>query len=323
MIHRITQKFVSFGLGLGLIGVMSCSSSSPAGGPDAPTGNPADAPASSAAYSHYVTNDLTIGKTPADALALAFNLDNDPQGKPDNALGGILVGLNIALGVDINSALTDALTMGEFVILHSVHGNLTSDTNATWQIYLGDPKSNPDLTSGNGMFTIASSSPTNSIYHGKIVGGLFSGGPAQITIQLALIPGASPITVNLVASLIEAQVTATGCMAGRIGGGIKNSDLKTVVIPAIASALTSNYQNHGCPSGTACTANDKAIFATLDMNHDGVLTADEIMSYGLVAGALAPDVHLLDSNTSGPPDSNSIAFGFGCSKAVFTAPNEH
>jgi hypothetical protein len=294
------------------------------GGGDTQPINTPDAPTqSSTPYTHYVTNDLTIGSTPAEALALAFDLDNDAQHRPDNALGGILVGLNIALGVDINSALSDALTAGDFVILHSMHGDLTSAASATWQIYLGDPKATPDLTSGNGMFTIAATSPTTSVFNGHVTGGLFDGTSSKISIQIALIAGSEPLKVDLVAAKIEAQVTATGCMAGRIGGGITHADLEAVVIPAIAAQLTANYHNHNCPNGTACTANDKAIFATLDANHDGTLTAAEIIAYPVISGALAPDVHLLDSNTSAGPDSNSIAFGFGCTKAVFTASGEH
>src|SRR5262249_56709 len=106
MIYRITKftwplvclALIAVGCGGG--GVLQ-----PISTPDAPT-------QSSVPYTHYVTNNLTIGSTPAEALALAFDLDNDPQHRPDNALGGILVGLNIALGVDINSALDGALTAG-------------------------------------------------------------------------------------------------------------------------------------------------------------------------------------------------------------------
>jgi len=313
MMYRITSFAC---LALLAVGCGGGGDTSPVTAPDAPT-------QSSAPYTHYVTNNLTIGNTPADALALAFDLDNDPQHKPDNALGGILVGLKIALGVDINSALSGALTQGEFVILHSLHGDLTNAASATWQIYLGDPKASPDLTSGNGMFTISGMSPTDSIFSGKVAGGLYDGGPAKIAIEISLLAGSPPLKVNLVAARIEAQVTAAGCMAGRLGGGIAHTDLETVVLPAIADQLTANYHNHMCPNGAACTTNDKAIFATLDANMDGTLTAAEIMAYPVISGALAPDVHLLDSNTSGPPDSNSIALGFGCTKAVFTAAGEH
>lgn len=315
MMYRISP-LACLGALVSVIGCGGGGDTQPIITPDAPT-------QSNVPFTHYVTNDLTIGDTPAEALALAFDLDNDAQHRPDNALGGILVGLKIALGVDINAALSSALTAGEFVILHSVHGDLTSSANASWQIYLGDAKANPDLTSGNGMFTISSMSPTDSIFSGKVVGGLYDGGPATIAIEISLLAGSAPLKVTLVAAHIEAQVTATGCMAGRIGGGIRHTDLETVVLPAIADQLTANYHNHDCPNGAACTANDKAIFTMLDTNMDGILTAAEIMAYNLIATALAPDVHLLDSNTSGAPDSNSIAFGFGCTKAVFTASAEH
>jgi hypothetical protein len=313
MIYRIT-KFVCLGA---LVGVVACSGSdsSPITTPDAP-------PQSSAPYTHYVTNSLKIGNA-AEAASFAFDLDNDPQHRPDNALGGLLSGLKLIAGIDIDAALASALNQGEFVILHSVHGDLTNAASATWQIYLGDPKPNPDLTSGSGMFSIASSSPSNSVFTGNVSGSLFEGGPAKIAIQISLVSGGKPLAITLNAARIEAQVTASGCMAGRIGGGIATNDLLTTVVPAIADQLTAQYQAHGCPNGAGCTANDKAVFHLLDTNMDGVLTGEELGSYPLVQDALAPDVHLLDSNTSGPPDSSSIAFGFGCTKAVFTASNEH
>ncbi len=283
----------------------------------------ADAPTSTGTTTHYVTSSLKVGSTATEASSYAFDLDNDPQHKKDNELGNLLAGLKQAGIVDVDTALDGALKRGDFIILHSLKGDLTTASSATWQVYLGDAQANPDLTSGNGSFKTSASGPKDAKLPGSVTGGLFSGGPAKVQLQLALVQGQTPISVTLVGARLEAQVSASGCMSGRLGGGITQTELNTVVIPSIADQLNKRVQaDTGCPSN--CTdPTDKSILDFLDkMPTDGMITTQEILSNPLVSGALKPDVDLLDASgnlgTDGVKESASIAVGFSCVKATFT-----
>jgi hypothetical protein len=324
---RTALRVMSVGA-LGTLGLFGgCGSdTSTGGGPDA-------GGAVTGSYSHYVNASLSVGNSASDALALAFDLDNDSAHKKDNELGSLLAGLKSTGYLDVNASIKTAVDAGDFVILHSVQAtSLSASSSASWQVYIGDPLKNPDLTSGNGKFTIASSSPTNAKLAGSITGGLFSGGPGNVTLQLSVVPGQPAITIPLVSAHLEAQVSATGCMSGRLGGGIKKTDIDGVVIPALAAGLNARINADGnCKNDyNSCNSQNKSILDFLDRmgtgNMDNQIQASEISTNPLIAGALKADVDLLDASGNlghdGVAESASIAVGFTCTKATFTAASE-
>lgn len=304
------------------------------GNPDAPTSNhpdggtSADGATASGTYSHYVTNTLAVGPT-ADVNAL----DIDGDGQPDDRLGILLITLHVA-GFDVDATLATAVSAGDIVVLHSIKAtSLTSASSATWQVYVGDPKENPDLTSGNGNFTVAGDSPTDAILSGTIAGGQFTGGPANVTLKLALIQGAEPITLSLHGAHLQADVTAAGCTGGKLAGGITRTDLTGVILPALATGLNDRIDADGtCKTDfSTCNSSNTAVLTTIDRapsgNMNNQIEPDEIINNSLIGNFLVPDVDLLDANMQPGPDgtkeSISIAVGFECTKAVFTASSEH
>jgi hypothetical protein len=297
--------------------------------PDAPTTSGPDAGVVAGTYSHYVTSELVTGPDPS---VYAFDLDGDDS--VDNQIGAILLVLK-PLGFDADMTLSTAVNAGTIVVLHSVKAASLASGAATWQVYIGDPKDNPDLTSGNGMFTIASDSPTSAIVPGTITAGTFSGGPADVTLKLALIEGAEPLTLLLHDAHLEADVTAAGCTNGKLGGGITQTDLTSIILPALVMALNDRIDADGTchedPTLNACNASNKSLLSTLDHvatgNSDNHIQVAEIQNHPVIGNALKPDVDILLANgqlgKDGTKESLSIGVGFTCNKAVFTASSEH
>jgi len=159
-----------------------------------------------------------------------------------------------------------------------------------------------------------------------ITGGVFSGGPSALSLQLSFVPGGTPLTIKLIGAHIEAQVTAANCMSGRLGGGITITDLNGSVIPGLASQLDKQVTDHHCadmPIPTTCTSADQSLLGFLDkMPKDGHITANEISDNTNLSFLFNSDVRLKDASGVEQP-SVSIAIGFGCIKGVYTASSEH
>lgn len=284
--------------------------------PDAPpvSENP-DAPIVTASAFHYVMSDLKVGATAAEARTFAFDLDDD--GAVDDALGLAVISIEPLVGLDIDGTIHDALVNGTIVILDAVHADaLDDDATADWQVLIGDPQPNPDLTSGNGMFTVSASSPTNAVVAGGISAGTFAGGPSEIALDLALLPGSAPVHLRLVGAHIASDVTEAGCTNGRLGGGIPQDDVNNEVLPAVATFL--NDYVHANP-GTPATALILLFFDTVAPT--GTITVDDLLNSNFVKNLLKPDVDLLDAEGhpghDGVKESVSLALGFTCTKAVF------
>src|SRR6185503_15529094 len=113
----------------------------------------------------------------------------------DNQLGmvlGTLQGQNI----DVKSAIKLAVDKGDIILLADIQTkSFTSTTGAGLSVKLGATPMPPPCTSptdmvcgqhlkGSGTFTIANSPEGN--VDGKIVGGVFTGGPGNLTLQISL-----------------------------------------------------------------------------------------------------------------------------------------
>jgi hypothetical protein len=281
--------------------------------------------ANTGTYYHYATSQLKVGTSANEANSFAFDLDG-VAGK-DNSLGGVLAGLNSQLMIDM--AIQAALTDGDFVILHSLRADdLTTDSTASWQIFLGDPQAAPKYD-GTGTFTVASNSPTTAKLSGAIAAGKYLGGPGSVTLSLSLIPGEAPLQIQINAARIEANVSATGCTSGRIGGAIKADTLSTQVVPLLASQLDARIAaDAGCREDiNMCEASNKLILDFFDTSpKDRMITRTELEANPLVMAILMADVDVLNAagqaGTDGTKESVSIALGFTCVKGTYTAPGE-
>jgi hypothetical protein len=315
------------------LGAWDCGGDS--GGIDAGnTGGP-DAPSVTGPYTHFATSGVKIGKNATEATANGFDLTAD--GKVDNALGKALAGLSAE--VDIDGPIGAALTAGEFVILHSLHGDTTNAASATWQVYLGNPftpPAKPDLTSGSGAFTIATADQGKAILNGTVSSGKFTTTtPGNLTLQLSLLQGSNPIMISLKAARLEATISGNTC-TGKIGGGILAKDLNDNLVPALADQINTRIQTDkeaSCDKtcgaskmASCCSSTNQTILTLFDTNGDFTITTDEVKTNTFVQAILTADVDILDASGNigkdGTPESVSIGLGFTCVKGTFTAAGE-
>jgi hypothetical protein len=340
------RNVVSGSLGAAFLGAFSLVACGGGGGDDTPK------PPDTGTYYHYVTNSVKVPSTATEATKYGLNVDDDPDDETDNALGRILATLK-GQGVDIQTQVTDAIASGDLILLHSVRADdLVTDKSASWQVYLGAATQNPDY-SGAGSFTLGATSPKDALLVGELNGGLFTGGPGKVTIQLAF-SGGAPVDIELIGTKVEASATADGCTDGVLAGAITEEKLNAQVLPAIATLLNDSIADDG---GTACsmanmtcpmspmnetqtcdtkrnlcvTSTSKTVLNLFDDDLDKMITASEIMNDSLIKALLEPDVDLLDANKAfkadradrdGKEDSLSLGLGFTCVKGNFTASNE-
>lgn len=282
-----------------------------------------EGPPDTATDHFYVANTLAVPTTAAQATMYGLDLDGDPQQRPDNQLGNILSTL-AQQDVNVQEQIDEAISMGEVVILSRVLADFAIGGGAEWQIYLGNEANPPDFT-GQGAFTVSADSPDDALLDGVIAGGQFSGGPATVGIEIALVEGGDPLRLNLIGSKIVGSVADGSCDA-KLGGAITKNELDTVIIPTIADMMNNEILNDaGCQmTPPMCDSNSQTVLDLFDANDDMMITTMEIQENSLIKSLLAPDVDLLDAagnyapRSDGVDDSLSLGVKFTCVGAVFT-----
>lgn len=275
----------------------------------------------------YVANKVLVPTTNTQAREYGLDLNNDKT--VDNQLGMVLSTLG-SMGFDIQATLDEAVAVGDIVLLADFQTKDFMNTAAAGvQIFLGDSNTvmpaacnagemyNPDTKtgcghhlSGTGTFTISANSPTNAALGGKIVNGTFTGGPGDLSLQIAL-GGTDAIQLDLIGarakgSALSADSLGTATSGGLIfGGAITKTDIDTKVIPAIQAQLV-DIITRDCPMpsvpGCGC-ANDstgKTILGLFDTKladgttdgKDCAVSVDEIKNNSLIVSLLAPDVEI-------------------------------
>ncbi|HYC56807.1 MAG TPA: hypothetical protein VEL28_17885 [Candidatus Binatia bacterium] len=168
-----------------------------------------------------------------------------------------------------------------------------------------------------------------SIVDGSLVAELPLGSQARLPIQLALVPGQPALRLDLVGGQVAADVTASGCSSGRVGGAITAEDLQDKFLPDFAQAMDAHIPAQ-CRPGAAtgdysmCDLVSKSYLGLFDDDpRDGTITTAEVRDRDLVAGLIQPDVDLMDESgnylpdAEGEPDSLSFGVGFDCVVAEF------
>jgi len=191
---------------------------------------------------HFVSSDITLPTTTTQSTNFGFNLDNDSQGRVDNALGSLLQTLaSPSTGADLQTPLTNAVKAGSVVILHSLRAmdpQPGTAQNASWQVFLGSKTTTPPNFDGNDTFTVDPNSPTDAIVFGPITaGGHITAGPGKIPLQLSLVSDQPPLSVTLQCAHIDATVNSDGSITGKLGGGITNEDVQNNVLPNLADLM--------------------------------------------------------------------------------------
>ena len=298
----------------------------PCGGGSSDSDTP---PTPEGAHYGYVVSAVSVPTTTKETAAFGLDLGGMKSkaldGLIDNKLGGLLQTLSGF--IDINTAVNKAIAMGTILLLVDFQTkDLANSSAAGFGVEIGAMPNPPACTDGNdmtcghhldghGSFQIAAGSPTDAVVGGKIVGGAFTGGPGDVTVQLALGAG-TPITLSLVRARVRATISATGIMDVNIGGLLTKTEINTALIPVLAVQVNA-LLTQSCtpnPSGPGCTCTGAAgLLISADTNMDCQLSNDELSTFA--ASTLSPDVCTTDSCAT--PDGVSIGVRVQAVKAAF------
>lgn len=260
-----------------------------------------DAEPPSGPHTGYVVDSVSV---PDDK---PFDLDGN--GVKDNALGQVL-GILSGQGFDVQGSLDEAVAQGTIILLYDLQTpDFTTAAGAGLSIKLGD---NPtpaactdaaDLVCGNHLegdatFEISANSPADAGVEGKIAGGVFNGGPGNITLQIAL-AGSDPIGLDLIGARAKAtSITDAGIGEVLLAGAISEDQLNGEVLPAIHAQLgpiiDEDCDAAAGPPDCGCVADStgSTIISFFDDDADCGVTIDEIKNNGLIQSVLSPDVEI-------------------------------
>ncbi len=299
----------------------------------------------------YVVDHITMPTTANEANMLGLNLDDDPQGRPDNALGQILSTLAGQAGGSFNlqESIDTQVAEGQIILLANMKTkSFTTATGVGTWVFLGANPSNAPCTDANDTvcghhldgstsFDIDSTSPDDALLSGQIVGGKFTGGPGTVTIELSLVSGDNTgIIVNLVGAKMEISSAADGSlMGGRLGGAVTEKSLNDDILPALHNVLSDTISRDCTGTAAPCCTDGSTGQLLIDLfdesdPQDCVVTLDELKNNSLISSLLAPDVNLFDGDpadgkyaprTDGVKDSLSLGIGFTAVGASFTLPS--
>jgi hypothetical protein len=270
--------------------------------------------------SQFVTDTLLLPVTRAQTQDFGLNIDEDDRQTTDNKFGDLLTLLtSVAPQLELQSTLDQAVDNGQLVTLHMVKADdLLNDPSVLWSVYLGQRTQDAPAFDGSDQLTLDSATPLDSPIVGSLTNGRFIGGPGAARIRMLLL--GQQVDVDLIGVRLEADISATGCVNGKLGGGITVEEFRNRLLPAIADGLNQ-----------VVAANNEAatpILQTFDSNKDNVITVEELEKNPVLMIAVSPDLDLLDaSNTFNPgqdgvKDSYSIGLGFTCVPAGFSVPTE-
>jgi hypothetical protein len=318
--RRSTMKkkaaFVAVSAGLILSLLAACSALKPVPTP-MPTQTPVVMPVTGVEY-YFVTNRLQVPSTQEQTQAFALNVDGDAQQTLDNKFGDLFTLLTSTIpNTNLQTTLDQAVDAGQLVSLHTVKADdALNDPNVSWSIFLGQKSPSTPKFDGTDMFTVDPAAPTNLPIVGSLTKGHFAGGPGAAQIQMYLL--GQMVEVNLIAVRLEADLSAQGCVNGKLGGGVTVDEFRGKLLPAIADGLNLIIKSDSVEINTFLKA--------FDSDSNGTITTKELESNPLLMLAISPDLDLLDAsgkfnpNQDGVKDAYSVGLGFTCVPATFTAP---
>lgn len=282
----------------------------------------------------YVVSSVSVPTSDAQVrqyeLDLGSKLSSKQDGAPENAIGGALAALTM-LNFDIQGTINTAVDHGAILLLVDFQSeDFTTSGASGLDVKIGtNPTPMPcngatdtvcrQHLQGTGMFQVASSS-TNEVMAGTISGGAFTGGPGEVTLQIAIGAANTAIPLNLLRA--RAQVTGisdTGIMSAILGGLVTQQELTTQIGPAlqttVAGILARDCTGPKTPPTCGCTGTGATVIG-FDTNADCMLSADEILNNQFTKTLLQPDSCSTDSCKT----SDALSFGVKVQAVKATFP---
>jgi hypothetical protein len=271
-------------------------------------------PATGVEYT-FVTNKLLLPTTQEQTQAFALNIDGDAQQTPDNKFGDLFTMLTSTIqNIELQPALDQAVNGGQLVLLHAVKADDAMNApDVSWSIFLGQKTQSPPKFDGSDKFTLDSAMPAPTPIIGSLTNGHFAGGPGAAKVQIFLL--GRTVEVNLIGVRLEADVSAQGCINGKLGGALTVEEFHDNILPPIVDELNLVVKADQTAANT--------LLPTFDSDSNGQITSQELESNPLFMIATAPDMDLLDASGAfnpgqdGVKDSYSVGLGFTCVPATW------
>lgn len=267
------------------------------------------------------------------ALDLGSKTSSKPDGLPDNVIGQVFSALT-SLKFDIQGTITTAVDQGNILLLLDLQTkDFTNASAAGLAVKLGANAMPAACTSpadttcrhhldGTGKFDLATDSPTDSIVTGAIAGGKFSGGPGDLTLQIA-IGSTTAIKLDLLHARASAtSITDAGIMTATLGGLVTQAELTAQVGPPLLASVKAIF-DRDCPAprspplcNCAASSTGSLVASVVDFSpKDCNITIDELFGNPVVAPMLKPDSCSTDTCTTA--DALSIGVQIQAVKATF------
>jgi len=271
------------------------------------------------AHTQYVAKKAYVPTNNNQAREYGLDLNKDKT--VDNQLGMVL-GTLASMGFPIQDGIDKAVAEGSIILLMDFQTkDFTNSSAAGLKVLLGqNPMPAACMTGetycntatppvctgcqhhlqGTGSFTIKND--MDAAVGGKIVNGVFNGGPGDLTLQIALGDTSSAIELDLIGARAKASgITADKMDSVILAGALTQDDLNNKVIPAIqlqiAPIITRDCNMPTMPPGCGCMANStgKTILDLFDGDITGStkncsVSVEEIKGNSLIQSLLAPDV---------------------------------
>jgi hypothetical protein len=290
---------------------------------------------------------VTVPQSNAQAMMLGCDINND--GEIDNQLGKVLGALKAAsMNVDVQASVDKSFTTGGINVLFDIEykPSITDTMVSGVKGYIGmhdttDGKTcdgtNPcAFYQGGGKFTV-----TNAVgagFGGQVKGGAGAYGPGELTIQFPLVMDQPPLNAHLIAASLTGTIAMDSISNGKICGAIPADELKTTILPQVATLLSAQVKkggstgdtikslfdaDHSCDTDPACTPTAPATPAC------NCITEMEVENNSIIKSLLSPDLDL-DPNKNNPfvtdptdptfhNDALSLGLGFEANSAIFPA----
>lgn len=332
----MTLRLAFIGAAIGALATTGCGSDDGGGGE---TVNP------DGTHNQYVADTISLPSSAAEAMQLGLDLDGDDV--VDNALGQTLSALG-SQGVDLQAPIDEAVATASIVLLADVQATaLDNATGVGFSVFLGTENTTPaactnpdDITTcgnhldGSGSFEVDPASPSDALIVGSILGGSFQTSTVgSITLELNLVDGVPPITLNLIGARAAFSVTASNLMSGKLGGAITEDEARNNLLPVVVQLVKTTVADGMCVDGAdgcECIVDGmtddtaETILSIFDTDMDCTVTDAEVENNSLVGTVLSPDADLLDASgnlgSDGVDDSISLGLGFTGVGATFAAP---
>ena len=276
---------------LPLTSITACTDPAEPGPPTVETG----------AYHGYVQRGWVLPHNATEAQALGLDVDSD--GTIDNQIGAV-IGSLINLGLELDTAATDAFASGDVIALHRLRADdLATDSSVEWRTFTG-ASATPPRFDGTDAFTVAAET--------GVITGMIRAGHAELSwgetaIALPFFPAQAALAAPLVDARLLIDVDADGC-SGRLAGVIPLIEVQQAILPQLAAEAIIHMARHPEHEFTRLATQ------VFDDDHDGRVTVDEILADPITRGLFSADV---DRDGDGERDGVSFGAAFDCVPAQF------